>query len=203
MDTNCPAGVPRNQSCMWSEMAWAAERAEESLRAAMMAAPLFWMQGMNSFLYHSSLLTTSLAFLPLMVAALMSGYWVEEWLPQMMEFCTCSTGTEALMASWAIARLWSRRVRAEKFSLGMLGAHSAAIKQLVLAGFPTTKTLTVLLATVLSNSPCSLKIPQFFSRRSLRSIPSLRGKAPSMITASAPVKATLASPVQTTPLRRG
>ena len=33
-------------------------------------------------------------------------------------------------------------------------------------------TLTVLLATVFNSSPCSLKIPQFFSSRSLRSIPS-------------------------------
>lgn len=31
---------------------------------------------------------------------------------------TCSTGTPALMATWAQARLWSRRVRAEKFSAG-------------------------------------------------------------------------------------
>jgi hypothetical protein len=36
---------------------------------------------------------------------------------------------------------------------------------------------------------CSLKMPQFLARRSLRSMPSLRGNAPSMITASAPVNA--------------
>ncbi len=42
--------------------------------------------------------------------------------------------------TWERARLWSRRVRQEKFSLGMEGADLEAIKQLVLAGFPTTST---------------------------------------------------------------
>ena len=36
---------------------------------------------------------------------------------------------------------------------GMLGAHSAAMSALVLAGLPTTSTLTVLDATVLRYSP--------------------------------------------------
>ena len=40
-----------------------------------------------------------------------------------------------------------------------------------------------------AHQTCSLKMPQFFSRRSLRSMPSLRGKAPSITTASAPVNA--------------
>jgi hypothetical protein len=53
---------------------------------------------------------------PLMVAELMSGYWVEEWLPQMMQPVTSSTAAFALRASWPTARLWSRRVSAEKFS---------------------------------------------------------------------------------------
>ncbi len=35
----------------------------------------------------------------------------------------------------------------------MLGAHSAAMRALVLAGLPTTSTLTVLEATVLRYSP--------------------------------------------------
>jgi hypothetical protein len=72
----------------------------------------------------------------------------------------------------------------------MFGAHCMAVRQLVFAGLPTTRTLTDLEATVLRYSPCSLKIPQFLARRSLRSMPSLRGNAPSMTTASAPVNAT-------------
>mmetsp|Transcript_24977 Transcript_24977/g.59605 ORF Transcript_24977/g.59605 Transcript_24977/m.59605 type:complete len:220 (+) Transcript_24977:367-1026(+) len=203
IDTCLPAGVPSTQSCMWSEIAWAAERAEESLRAAMIAAPRFWMHGMNVPVYQSLSLMTSLAGLPEIVAWLMSGYWVAEWLPQMMGPDTSSRGTDALIASCAKARLWSRRVSAEKFSLGMLVAQVMAVRQLVLAGLPTTSTFTVFDATVLRYSPCSLKMPQFLARRSLRSMPSLRGNAPSMITASAPVNASLASPVPTTPLTRG
>ena len=42
--------------------------------------------------------------------------------------------------TWEEALLWSRRVRQEKFSLGMEGADLEAIRQLVLAGFPTTST---------------------------------------------------------------
>jgi hypothetical protein len=64
MDTNLPAGVPRTQSCMWSEIACAADRADESLRAAMIAAPRFWTQGMNSLVYQASSLITSLAAWP-------------------------------------------------------------------------------------------------------------------------------------------
>jgi hypothetical protein len=37
--------------------------------------------------------------LPLMVAELMSGYWVEEWLPQMMQPDTSSTSAPVLSAS--------------------------------------------------------------------------------------------------------
>lgn len=42
--------------------------------------------------------------------------------------------------TWELALLWSSRVRHEKFSLGMDGADLEAIRQLVLAGFPTTST---------------------------------------------------------------
>lgn len=44
------------------------------------------------------------------------------------------------VCTWELALLWSRRVRQEKFSLGMDGADLEAIRQLVLAGFPTTRT---------------------------------------------------------------
>eukprot|EP00967_Tisochrysis_lutea_P122943 scaffold203979_cov36-Tisochrysis_lutea.AAC.2 len=39
---------PSDQSRRWSQMALAAEAAEESLRAAMIAAPRFWMVVRNS-----------------------------------------------------------------------------------------------------------------------------------------------------------
>ena len=82
--------------------------------------------------------------------------------------------------TWKRARLWSRRVRAEKFSLGRSGAQLCAMRQLVLAGLPTTKTLTLREAHWLRAAPCSRKIEAFFSRRSLRSMPGRRGKAPTI-----------------------
>jgi hypothetical protein len=42
-------------------LTWAAERADESLRAAMMAAPRFWTQGIMTSLYQASSLMTSMA----------------------------------------------------------------------------------------------------------------------------------------------
>eukprot|EP00960_Hanusia_phi_P036348 752276-Hanusia_phi.AAC.9 len=62
----------------------------------------------------------------------------------------------------------------------------------------TTTTLTFFEATSFNSLPCSLKMLQFFARRSFLSIPGPRGKAPSMMHASIPVKATLASEVTTT-----
>ena len=49
------------------------------------------------------------------------------------------TLTPVLAASWASARLWSRRVRAENRSRGMSGALLIAISALVLAGLPVTR----------------------------------------------------------------
>lgn len=51
------------------------------------------------------------------------------------DLCVC-----VCVRTWELARLWSSRVRQEKFSLGMDGADLEAIRQLVFAGFPTTKT---------------------------------------------------------------
>ena len=69
----------------------------------------------------------------------MSGYWVAEWLPQIVIFLISVTGTPVLAASWEMARLWSRRVSAEKRSVGMSGALLIAMSALVLAGLPVTE----------------------------------------------------------------
>ncbi len=42
--------------------------------------------------------------------------------------------------TWAMALLWSSRVRQVKFSGGIDGAYFLQMKALVLAGFPTTTT---------------------------------------------------------------
>lgn len=60
-----------------------------------------------------------------------------------LEFRAPSTkrrGRQGGQPTWELALLWSSRVRHEKFSLGMDGADLEAIRQLVLAGFPTTRT---------------------------------------------------------------
>src|SRR5690242_11785614 len=155
----------------------AAEAAEEAPRALMMAAPRCCTVGMNSPLIHSWF-TSLAAGLPFTVAARMSGYWVEEWLPQMVMRLMSVTCLPVLAASWDMARLWSRRIMALKFLAGMRGALDEAISALVLAGLPTTSTFTFFLAAALSALPWAEKILAFSSNRSLRSMPGPRGLAP-------------------------
>ncbi len=78
---------------------------------------------------------------------------VGEWLPHTLMLVMSVTGTASLLASWAIARLWSRRIIAVKRSRGMSGALDIAIRQLVLAGLPTTSTFTSSAAPSLSALP--------------------------------------------------
>ncbi len=100
------------------------------------------------------------------------------WLPQMVIFLMAVTGLPVFSASWEMARLWSRRTMAWNCSGFSLGALARAMRALVFAGLPTTSTFTVRLATSLRASPWGLKMPPFAERRSLRSMPALRGRAP-------------------------
>jgi len=78
---------------------------------------------------------------------------VGEWLPH-TPICEMSlTGTASLVASWETARLWSRRIIDVNRSRGMSGALLIAIRQFVLAGLPTTSTLTSAAATAFSALP--------------------------------------------------
>jgi len=77
---------------------------------------------------------TSAALRPETSAWNTSGYWVAEWLPQIVIFRMSLTVDPVLVASWAIARLWSSRVMAVNRSRGTSGALFIAIRQLVLAG---------------------------------------------------------------------
>ncbi len=77
-----------------------------------------------------------------------------------------------------MARLWSRRTMAWNWLGLSLGALERAIRAFVLAGLPTTSTLTLRLATSLRAWPWGLKMPPLAESRSLRSMPALRGRAP-------------------------
>src|ERR1700742_2612561 len=109
IDTQSSFGVPSSQSRAASTVAEAAEAAEELPRASMIAAPRLATVGMKSSAIHFSSPTTSAAFLPLISAWKMSGYWVAEWLPQMVTFLMSVTFAPVFLASCEIARLWSRR----------------------------------------------------------------------------------------------
>ena len=78
-----------------------------------------------------------------------------------------------------------------------------AISALVFAGLPTTRTLTSRLALRDSASPCGLKMPPFADSRSARSMPALRGIAPTSRATSASPNATSASSVQTISVSSG
>src|SRR5579859_1687320 len=177
MLTQSPFGVPKAQSRMWSMAAEAAEAAEEAPRALMMAAPRCCTVGMNSPAIHSWL-TSLAAGLPLTLVARMSGYWVEEWLPHTVMRLMSVTWLPVLAASCDRERLWSRRIIALKFFLGMRGALEEAISALVLAGLPTTSTFTFFLAAAFKALPWAEKILAFSVSRSLRSMPGPRGRAP-------------------------
>ena len=119
------------------------------------------------------------------------GTWVGEWLPQSVMLVMSATAAPVFFASCAIARLWSRRVMAVKRSRGTSGALVIAISALVLAGLPTTSTCTSSAAPALIASPCGLKMPPLASSRSPRSMPLLRGRAPTSSAKFVPSKAVL------------
>ncbi len=177
MLTQSPSGVPSAQLRMWSMAAEAAEAADEAPRALITAAPRFCTVGMKLSRTQVSS-TSSGAGRPSTVAWLMSGYWVVEWLPQMVIRRTAVGWAPVLAASWLIARLWSSRVMAVNCRRSRSGALEAAIRALVLAGLPTTSTRTSREARSLSARPCGPKILPLAPSRSLRSMPAVRGLAP-------------------------
>src|ERR1700752_5453344 len=109
IETQLSAGVPSSQSRAASTVARAAGGADEAPRASMIAAPRLATVGMKSFSIQDWSLTTSAAFLPPTSAWKMSGYWVAEWLPQIVIFLMSVTAAPVFLASCEIARLWSRR----------------------------------------------------------------------------------------------
>mmetsp|Transcript_14222 Transcript_14222/g.20675 ORF Transcript_14222/g.20675 Transcript_14222/m.20675 type:complete len:227 (-) Transcript_14222:61-741(-) len=180
--------------------------ADDSLRALMTAAPRCCTVLMKSPCSHAALSTAlGTGFLPesvCTVAKVTSGYCVDEWLPQMVTPSTADGFTFIFIATCDWARLQSSRVSAVKLFLGMLGAVCCRTHAFVLAGLPTTTTLTFFDATSFNKRPCALKIFTFLASRSFRSIPGPRGKAPRPMTTSTLAKATDGSMVTTTAARR-
>ena len=91
---------------------------------------------------------------------------------------TSETLRLAFSANYPKALFWSNLVKAVKFSLGNLSAFCCKIKQLVLAGFATTRHLQLCLATLFKAYPWFLKISPLIFNSSLRSMPSFLGNPP-------------------------
>ena len=122
-----------------------------------------------------------------------SGNCVAEWLPQIATSRISPTGVPTEVASCPSARLWSSRVSAVNRSAGTSGACAAAMSAFVFAGLPTTTMRTSSAAPALIASPCGPKMPPFATSRSPRSMPAVRGRAPTSRPRFAPRKAAVAS----------
>src|SRR5688572_1665729 len=133
MLTQSFAGEASAQSRTWSSAAFAADAADDEPRASMIAAPRCCTVGMKSFSTHCWS-TRSPAFFPSTLVWKMSGYWVAEWLPQIVMLVTDVTCTAVFAATCAHARLWSSRVIAVNRSRAIDGALFIAMRQFVLAG---------------------------------------------------------------------
>ena len=194
--------MPLTQSRTWSIAAFAADAADDAPRASMIAAPRLATVGMNSSRSQPSS-TCSAATFPPTSAWNRSGYWVAEWLPQIVILLISVTGTPSFFASCAMARLWSRRIIAVKRSAGTSGAADRAISAFVFAGLPTTSTRTSSAAPALIARPCGAKIPPLASSRSPRSMPLVRGRAPTSSATLTPSNAAVASSVMSMPASSG
>ena len=142
---------------------------------------------------------TSGAGRPPIVACHASGNCVEEWLPQMARSRTVATGTPAFADSCERPRLSSSIVIANHRSRAMPWRAAAVepMSAFVLHGLPTTSTRQSSAALRAIDSPCPVKMPPLMPSRSLRSIPSRRGTAPTSSAQFAPRKASSVSDVQT------
>ena len=90
---------------MCSTVALAADAADDSPRASMMAAPRLATVGMNVSAIQAWSFTASAALWPPTRALNRSGYCVAEWLPQMVMCEISVTETPSLAASCDSARL--------------------------------------------------------------------------------------------------
>src|ERR1044071_333022 len=100
METQSPSAEPCSQSRAASIVADAADAADDEPRASMIAAPRLATVGMKSFSIQAWSPTVSAAFLPATSAWNRSGYWVAEWLPQIVMWVMSVTGAPGFAASW-------------------------------------------------------------------------------------------------------
>lgn len=114
------------------------------------------------------------------------------------------TGTLCFKATWPRARFSSNRVIAVKFFAGILGAANfEQMSALVFAGLPTTRTFTSGFEWAARALPWEANIFTLAANKSLRSIPSRRGMAPTKKAASRSLNATSSLVVATTECTRG
>ena len=92
---------------------------------------------------------------------------------------------------------------AVKLRASKSGALRWVIKQFVLAGLPTTNTFTFLAARSFNALPCTEKMAALAAKRSPRSMPALRGRAPTKSATSAPSKASSTSSVASVSATKG
>lgn len=112
------------------------------------------------------------------------------------------TDVDLKLATAGLARLWSRRVRALKRSLGMSGALLIAIRAFVLAEVTGHQDADVVSGRLVERLAQAVKIAPLALSRSLRSMPALRGMAPTLSTL-APSKTFLGSSPMTILVRFG
>ncbi len=121
----------------------------------------------------------------------------------MARLVTAVTSTLAFWASCVLARFSSSAVMAKKRFAGTPGALFMAMSELVLHGFPTTSTRTSLAAFLAIALPWPVKILPLMPSKSLRSMPALRGTAPTSSAQFTPLNAASRLDVATMPLSSG
>ena len=110
------------------------------------------------------------------------------WLPQIVMFVTCADGHAGFLGQLRGGAVLVEPGHGEPAIRRDLGACDRAIRQLVLHGLATVKIRTFGPAASLIALPWPVKIGPLARIRSARVMPSLRGKPPTRITQSAPVK---------------
>ena len=145
----------------------------------MTAAPRFWHCGTNVFSSQARSVMTSVAGLPLILALVKSGYCVFEWLPQMVTLRDGLVGDAGLLGQGGDGAV----VVEPRHGRPALGGDVAAVADRrpgssCCTGCRRRGCARRLAAFAASALPWPTKILPFMPSRSLRSMPCLRGNAP-------------------------
>ena len=165
----------------------------------MIAAPRCWTLAMNSP-SQPLLVADHLGCRPPADARVpASGNWVDEWLPQIArsrDLADVHAGPRRQLATARGSRRASSSRTSGRFAIPWRAAAVEPISAFVLHGLPTTSTRQSSAALRAIAVPWPVKMPPLMLRRSLRSIPSLRGTAPTSRAQFAPANASSVSEVR-------